>query len=505
MTETSHLDNQPVRVRFAPSPTGLLHLGGARTALYNYLLAKKTGGQFILRIEDTDRKRLDTSAQAEFISSLKWLGIEWDEGPDVGGDYGPYEQSQRKDIYLKYARELIEKDAAFYCFCTRQELAASREAQQKEKKQPKYMGPCRNLSLDDAKKRVENGEDHVIRFKMPKDGSITVTDKLRGEIVFENKNLDDYILVKTDGWALYHLAALVDDHLMKITHVFRGQEWLGTIPLHSHIYRALGWDEPEWVHLSLFLKPSGKGKMSKRETQDLKLSGKSIFIKDMKELGYLPEAVLNWSALMGWSYDDKMEFFPMEELIDKFSIAKLNPNNAAIDFKKLDHYNGLYMRAMSIEELTDRLLPYFVDAGFDITAEQLMAVTPLIQERMATLDDGPILAGFLFKDEIIPEPEMLIAKKLDASMSLEIAINTKKALSEIDKFTHVGLEQPLRDLAVTMDVKLGQLLGVSRAAVTGQKVSPPLLESMEILGKDKVLFQMEQAINLLTVLKEEGN
>jgi glutamyl-tRNA synthetase len=287
---------EAVRVRFAPSPTGHLHLGSARTALYDYLIARKTGGQFILRIEDTDRKRLVEGAEEEIYQGLKWLGIEWDEGPDIGGPYGPYKQSERKEIYQKYAEELISNDQAYYCFCTSERLSEVRQEQQKRKELAVYDGTCRRLSLKEAKTRVAAGEKHVIRFKTPKTGTTTLTDLLRGEITTENRMLDDYILVKSDGLALYHLAASVDDHLMKITHVIRSSEWLPTAPLHSMIHRAFGWKEPIWVHLSVFLKPSGKGKMSKRDAAELIKDGHSIFIKELELLGYLPEAVVNWIA-----------------------------------------------------------------------------------------------------------------------------------------------------------------------------------------------------------------
>ena len=255
-----------------------------------------------LRIEDTDQKRFDPNAIDDLLTSLKWLGIPHDEGYGVGGDYGPYLQSERKGLYQEIAEKLIESGDAFYCFCTREELDAKRQEQKRNNEHPRYAGTCRNVPLEEARARVTAGENHVIRFKMPKEGTTKVVDSIRGEIEFENELLDDYILVKSDGLAVYHLAAMVDDHFMKITHVLRGEEWIPTFPLHARIIRALGWEEPEWVHLSLFLKPSGKGKMSKRDTEAMRESGESIFIKDMIEMGYPPEGVINWVALMGWSY-----------------------------------------------------------------------------------------------------------------------------------------------------------------------------------------------------------
>lgn len=492
-----------MRVRFAPSPTGLLHLGGARTALYNYLLARQTGGQFILRFEDTDRKRYDPRAETDLLTSLTWLGLTWDEGPDIGGPYEPYRQSERKALYQKYARELIEKDKAFYCFCSREDLEAARKGQKKRGEQARYAGPCRDYSQAEAQAKVEAGEEHVVRFKMPKEGSITVYDRLRGEITFDYANLDDYILVKSDGLALYHLAALVDDHLMGITHVFRGEEWIPTFPLHVSIYGALGWEEPEWVHLSLFLKPSGKGKMSKRETEQMRLSGESIFVNELKDLGYLPEAVVNWIALMGWSYDDKMEFFEMDDLIEKFSIGKLNPKNAAINFKKFDHFNGLHIRNLKVEDLARRIKPFFEAEGFVVSDEILVKIAPLIQPRLVTLDEAPTWAGFFFRTEVVPEAKELIAKGLSAGESAEVTERVYGILLGIEDFTKENTESSLRELAEEMELKPGQVFGILRVAITGQQVSPPLFETIEILGREVTLNRIKKAVELLENLVEE--
>lgn len=484
------------RVRFAPSPTGLTHLGGARTALYDYLLAKQTGGQFILRLEDTDQKRFVEGAEQDIINSLKWLGLKWDEGPDIGGPHAPYYQSKRKEIYRKHAEELVEKGHAFYCFCSPEELKVVREAQQKRHEQPHYSGKCRNLEPEEAKRRAK-AESHVIRFKAPKDGSITVVDRLRGEISVENRNIDDAVLLKSDGHAVYHLAAMVDDRMMQITHVLRGEEWLPSFPLHVHIYNAFGWDQPEWVHLSVFLKPSGKGKMSKRETEQMRLTGQSIFIKDLADMGYMPEAVVNWIALMGWSYDDHTEFFTMQNLIDKFDIDKLNPSPAAIDFKKLDHFNGLHIRSLDEKELTKRLQPYFEKVGYDLSKAPMAKITPLLQTRMVTLDDGPELAGFFFKDEITVPSEMLVGKGMTPAQSAAALGKAIEILEVLPEFTAANAEQPMRAVAEELGLKAGQLFGIIRNAVTGQEVSPPLFESMEIVGREKVLERLNKAIGAL--------
>ena len=488
---------QPARVRLAPSPTGRTHLGNGRTALYNYLLARQSGGQFILRIEDTDQKRYQPDAELELIESLRSLGLDWDEGPDVGGPHAPYHQSQRKDIYQGYAQQLIADGHAYYCFCSPARIADLRREQQQNKTPFLYDGLCRALAPADAARRIAAGETFVVRFRTPKEGSITSIDLLRGEITVENRLLDDTILVKSDGLAVYHLAAMVDDHLMEITHVLRGAEWLPTFPLHTHIYHAFGWEQPVWVHLSLFLKPSGKGKMSKREATGLLNDGYSIFIKDLLDLGYLPEAIINWVALMGWSYDDHTEFFTTADLVEKFSLNRLNPSPAAINFSKLDHFNGLHIRSLTVPDLAARIKPYLLDAGYTVADETLLHIAPIIQERLVTLDDAVEKAGFFFEDDVSPQPDELVGKKMTPQESGFAASRAHDILLDLPVLTHDTAEAPLRTLADDLGLKAGQLFGILRVAVTGQKVSPPLLESMEILGKDLVLQRLQNAISLL--------
>jgi glutamyl-tRNA synthetase len=494
---------KPARVRFAPSPTGHLHLGGARTALYDYLLARQTGGQFILRIEDTDRKRLVEGAEQEIMDGLRWMGLDYDEGPDIGGPYGPYRQSERKEIYQQYARQLIESGHAYYCFCTPDRLERVRQEQQKRKESPHYDGTCRHLDPDEAARRVAAGEKHVIRFKMPKEGVTTVTDVLRGDITVENRMLDDYIIVKSDGLALYHLAAIIDDHLMKITHVFRGSEWLSTFPLHGLIHRAFGWEEPAWVHLSVFLKPSGKGKMSKREASDLMKDGYSIFVKDLQDLGYVPEAVINWIALMGWSYDDHTEFFTLPDLVQKFSLEKLNPSPAAINFTKFDHFNGLHIRSLATEDLAGRIKPAFASREIAADDATLVKIAPIIQKHIGTLEDAPDFAGFFFKQEITPVAEELVAKGLTAKESAGIAEKSLALLASLPDIRTETAEPAMRQMVEDSGYSAGQVFGIMRVAITGQRVSPPLFESMEIIGREKVLARMENAIRMLNALSGE--
>lgn len=481
----------------APSPTGRFHLGSARTALFDYLLAHKTGGQFILRLEDTDQKRFVPGSEEEIIRSLDWLGITPDESPVHGGSYGPYRQTERREIYHTRANELVQKGFAYPCFCSPERLDQSRKEQEARKvDRVQYDGLCRALDPDDAARRVAAGERHVIRFKMPKEGATTAHDHLRGDIVTENKYLDDYVLMKSDGLPTYHLAAMVDDHEMQITHVLRGSEWLGTFPLHVQIVRAFGWEEPVWVHLSVFLKPSGKGKMSKRESAEAMKDGHSIFVDDMKGLGYTREGVLNWIALMGWGVAED-EVMSLDDMVERFSIDTLTPSPAAINFQKLDHFNGMHIRLFTNEDLSARIKPYFTGAGLDVQNDTLLKVTPLIRERLVTLDDCLAFASFFFKENVEPNPSDLIAKGLDAKQSAEIALKCYEILSSLHDLSHQMVEPPMRAYVESSGLNANQVFGIIRVAVTGQKVSPPLFESMEIIGRDKVLQRLQYAISIL--------
>ena len=491
----------PARARFAPSPTGHMHLGSARTALYNYLLARKTGGQFILRIEDTDQKRFVPGAEQELMDGLRWMGINYDEGPDIGGPYGPYRQTDRHEIYQEHAQKLVDLGMAFPCFCTLERLERVRQDQQKRKIPTHYDGFCRNIDPGEAARRIASGEKYIIRFKMPKDGSTTAHDLLRGPITVDNKVLDDYVLMKSDGWPTYHLAAMVDDHLMKITHVFRGSEWLGTFPLHVNIIRAFGWEEPVWMHLSVFLKPSGKGKMSKRESAEAMKDGYSIFVKDMQDLGFIPEGLLNWTALMGWGAGETEDVLTLEQMIEKFDINRLTPSPAAINFAKLDYFNGEHIRRLTIEDLAGRIKPYFVNAGLQVDDATLLRIVPIIRERLVTLDDCLPFAAWFFKDSVEPNPAELIAKNLSAAQSAEVARKTYSLLESLPNLTHAVAEPPMRKLIEELGLSPNQVFGILRVALTGQMVSPPLFESMEIVGKDIVLKRLRHGIELLEKMK----
>jgi len=487
----------PARVRYAPSPTGLLHIGGARTALYDYLFAHQTGGAFVLRFEDTDQKRFQEDAEGDISDALAWMGIQPDEGPEQGGDYGPYIQSQRAEIYREHAQKLIDSGDAYYCFCSAEKLAQTREEQTKRNENPHYDGTCRNLDSDEIAERIEKGESYVIRFRAPKDGKTTVTDLLRGDITVDNSTLDDMVLVKSDGLALYHLAAMVDDHLMGITHVFRGSEWLPTFPIHGLIYRALGWQEPIWVHLSVLLKPDGKGKMSKRDTELAREQGFPIFMKDMDDLGYIPEAVINWIALMGWSYDDKTEFFTLEDLVKKFSLEKLNPSPAAINFSKLDHFNGLHIRNLDQNDFASRIKPWFEKAGYTPEDETLFKVAGAIQNRTKKLTEVVDMAGFLFDEKVEISVDRIVTEKLSAAQAADAADKILEIFQGLAVINQENAETPLRDLAGEMELKAGQIFGLLREALAGQKVSPPIFDIIPIIGREVVLTRLENARDIL--------
>ncbi len=495
---------KPVRVRFAPSPTGRTHLGSGRTALYNYLLARQSGGKFILRIEDTDQKRYIHGAEEELMESLRWLGLEWDEGPDVGGDFGPYRQTERREIYQNYAHQLVESGHAYICFCKQTEEAQVSE--HKSKRKHRDICPDREGSPGTADLRRDTGKPFVIRFKMPQDGSITMSDAIRGDITVENKTLDDYILMKSDGLPVYHLAVVIDDHLMEITHVIRTSEWLPTFPLHGHIYNAFNWEQPVWIHPSIFLSPSGKGKLSKRESETLEKEGKPTFLGDMVNFGYLPEAVVNWAALIGWSYDDKTEFFTMDELIQYFSIEKLSPSPAALNFSKLDHFNGLHIRNLSVEDLAIRIKPFLEAAGYMVNdCSKLLKVAEVLQIRLGTLAEAPQKAGFFFKKDISPEPEILIGKNMTPAESLNMAKHIYQLIQSLPDFSEANTNQPLRDLAGELGLKAGHVFGFLRNAITAEKVTPPIFDTMAIIGRVVVLARIQNAITILEVLAETGS
>ena len=486
-----------VRVRFAPSPTGGFHVGGARTALYNYLYARHTGGSFILRIEDTDRVRLEEDSLADHMHGLRWLGIEWDEGPEVGGDYGPYVQSERLEEYQWQAEQLVRDGKAYYCFCATERLAHLREDQRRKGLPVGYDRHCRKLTTSQIADYRSQDVVPVVRLRTPLEGVTSFHDVLRGDITVENHTLEDLVLLKSDGFPTYHLAAVVDDHLMEISHILRGDEWLSSVPHRIVLYDAFGWKPPIYVHLPTILDPSGKGKLSKRKKYGPGEKAHPVFVKEFEALGYLPEAMLNYLGRVGWSYDDKTEFFTKDELIHYFDLPGISKSPAVFSYDKLAWMNGVYIRELETEDLARRLEPFLQEAGFEARSSEVCGLVPLIRERMKQLSDGPSLVDFVFADELSYDPKMLIQKKMDAEGTLRALATAETVLGQLDTFDEQILEATLRSLAEELGLKAGQLFGALRVAVTGRKVAPPLFGTLAVLGREKVLARIGRARSVL--------
>ncbi len=494
MQPLSDTSDGPVRVRFAPSPTGYLHIGGARTALFNWLFARKHGGAFILRIEDTDQTRYVPDAEQDIMDSLRWLGLTWDEGPDVGGAYGPYRQSERSALYVEWANWLVEHGHAYRCNCPPERLKQVRGQQRQRGENLGYDRHCRTLHL---------GPDigpHVIRFKMPLDGQTVIDDLIRGPIVFDNAELQDLVLLKSDGLPTYHLANVVDDHLMAISHILRADEWIATAPLHWQIYRAFGWNMPAIAHLPVILSPSGRGKLSKRD-QAFEDGGVQVLVqvREFRAAGYLPEAVVNFLTNVGWAFGDDREVFSPEEAMARFRLEDINPAPSKLPYAKLEWLNGVYIREkLTPDELAGHLKPVLESAGLKVDVQKLRKVTPLIQERIKTLNEAVDWIGFIFRDELeLADPQQLVQKKMDVPSTARALRAAYEALAGLDDFSHEAQEAAMRTLAEALGLKAGQLFGALRMAVTGQPVSPPLFETMEILGKETCLKRIKAALDRL--------
>jgi len=481
-------NNKPVRVRFAPSPTGYLHVGGARTALFNWLYARHHNGTFILRIEDTDRTRYREDALQDLLDGLRWLGLEWDEGPEVGGDYGPYFQSQRLGLYQEYARKLVNEGHAYKCYCSPERLAGLRQ-RQRGGSQTGYDRRCRTLTARERADYEAQGIVPVIRLAVPLEGQTSFHDVIHGDTMVENSTLDDIVLLKSDGYPTYHLANVVDDHLMEISHIMRADEWLPSVPRHVLLYRAFGWEIPIYAHLPVILSPTGKGKLSKRHG--------GVAVRDFRQEGYLPEAMVNFLARLGWSYDDKTEFFTRQELIEKFDLEGVNKSPAAFSYDKLDWMNGIYIRQLELDDLAGRLLPFLTGAGLPAELTTVRRIAPLVQERLKKLAEVVEWTDFFFKTELDYDPQLLVGKKMTAAQSLAVLRRTREALAGLPAFDEGTLEPALRALAEEMGLKAGQLLGVIRLAVTGKEVAPPLFGTLAILGKERVLQRLDKAMKFL--------
>lgn len=504
---------QNIRVRFAPSPTGPLHIGGVRTALYNYLFAKQNGGKMILRIEDTDQTRFVPGAEAYIIESLEWLGIKFDEGVHVGGDFGPYRQSDRKPMYRQYADQLIQSGWAYYAFDNPEELDAKRKEYESQKKTFQYdcttRGEMKNaltLSEEDVQRRLENGDPYVIRFKFPADLNITVHDLIRGDVVMNSNLLDDKVLFKSDGMPTYHLANIVDDHFMEISHVIRGEEWLPSAPLHVMLYKAFGWEEtmPQFAHLPLLLKPEGNGKLSKRDGDRL---GFPVFPLDWhdpntgelssgyREKGYLPEAVINMLALLGWNSGTEKEIFNMEELIETFDVAHISKSGAKFNVEKAKWFNHEYIQKCSDETIADLFIPQLQEHGIDADRDYIIKVCGMMKERINFPSELWNTCSYFFTAPTEYDPQA-IKKRWKQGMTTHM----KKVIEIIETvpFEYDAIHKALLDdYIVANQLNMGQIMNSFRLAIVGATVGPDMLTLVMTIGKEETLSRLHRAIETI--------
>jgi len=484
--------DKKVKVRFAPSPSGDLHVGNIRTALFDWAYARHTGGTFLFRIEDTDRSRVTDEYIAAAIDTLKWLGLTWDEGPEVGGANGPYLQSQRLDIYADWARKFIDQGDAYFCYCTPDELEARREAQRAANEAPGYDGKCRDLSPQEIKDYKEQGREAVVRMRMPA-GETTFHDEIRGDVTFDHKFVPDFVLVRGDGSPLYTLAVAVDDVMMGVTHILRGEDLLSSTPRQIRVYQAMGLakvDYPLFAHLP-FVMGQDNTKLSKRNGE--------VSIDWYRKAGYLPEAICNYLALLGWAPGDDRENITMKELTELFTIEKVNSSPARFDMKKLDAINGDKIRALTLDEFLAWTLPFMTNAGVISGSDQEIALVrsalPIIQERIVTLGEIPQMLKFLFVKKFQVEEESI--PKINDGAAKEVLKRTLADLSPLQEWSHSEIEAVLRkSLIEEMGLKPRIAFGAVRIAVTGSTISPPLFESMELLGKTLCIERIESAISL---------
>jgi glutamyl-tRNA synthetase len=484
------------RTRYAPSPTGIPHVGNIRTALFDWFYARHTGGKFILRIEDTDQARLVPGSLEKIYESLRWFGLDWDEGPEAGGPFEPYLQSQRLDHYQRYARELIESGSAYECYCSPERLTEVRAEQQKRKLPPRYDRHCRALSDAEREAKRAEGATPVVRFRVPDGGTTSFQDLVRHYVEVENSTLDDFVMLKSDGYPTAQLAHVVDDHLMEITHVMRGEDWVPSTPRQMLIYQALGWEPPAFVHLSSIIGPD-KSKLSKRHG--------AVSALDYRDQGYLPEAMLNFLGLLGWSLDDHTVIISRDQFIEHFSLERLIKHPAVFDLDKLRWMNGVYIREhVSEDRLTDLLLERLDGdlppaAPRPIERETVRAILPLIRERMQTLAEAaPMVEGF-FIDDLPYTADDLLGKRFreNAAGARQALDAAKERLTASASWDHEALEASMRALAEERGPKPGDLFMLLRVAVTGRAVSPPLFESMAVLGRVRCLTRLDGAIDRL--------
>lgn len=504
-----------VRVRFAPSPTGALHIGGVRTALYNYLFAKKNNGKFILRIEDTDQTRFVEGAESYIEETFKWLGIEPDEGVNYGGDFGPYKQSERKEIYQKYAQQLIDEGKAYYAFDTPEELEAMRQRLKEAKADNQVydslsrqtMRNSLTLPQEAVDKLLESGAAYVIRLKVDRESEVSLTDMIRGIVKVSSNNIDDKVLMKSDGLPTYHLANVVDDHLMKISHVIRGEEWLPSAPLHKLLYQYLGWEAtmPQFAHLPLLLKPDGNGKLSKRDADK---HGYPVFPMDwndpksheksmgFREQGYLPEALTNFLAMLGWNPGTEQELFTLQELINSFSIDRINKSGAKFDIEKAKWFNQQYLKNISNDQLAVGLLGLLKENGVACTDDKAAAICGLMKERVTFPQEIWENGQFFFFHPEEYDPKV-VSKKWNDEVKL-ILEDYKKALKSMESFTAISASESLNAVLEIHGVGLGKVMQMLRLVVTGLAGGPDLMEIMALLGSDEVAKRIDHAVQYIS-------
>ena len=479
------MNNDTVRVRFAPSPTGYLHVGGLRTALFNYLFAKSNNGTFILRIEDTDQNRFVEGALDNLISTLKCMGLQYDEGIDAGGDYGPYVQSKRKDLYTKAANELLEKGKAYYCFCSSERLEEVRQKQIAEKKPPMYDRHCRELDPLEVSEKLKQGTPHVIRMKVPLFGDIVFSDLIRGEVSFTCKILDDQVLVKSDGFPTYHLANVVDDHYMKISHIIRGEEWLPSTPKHVLLYQSFNWEIPKFAHLPLLLNPD-RTKLSKRQGD--------VAVEDYLKKGYLPEAINNFVALLGWNPGTEQEAFTLEELIQTFSINRVQKAGAVFDVNKLNWMNAHYLKNLSDKEITDLCIPYIKEKGFDVSDyDKLVKVLVAVRTHLNYLAEVTSYINIFFEDNVSFENEEVkqITEKESSQKVYSALLDIMRSAESVDKENFKGLMKKVQE---TTGIKGKDLFMPVRIAITGQAHGPEMPLVVDVFGKEICINRIEKLI-----------
>ena len=486
-------DIDPVRVRYAPSPTGLPHVGNVRTALFNWLFARRSNGSFIVRVEDTDQNRLVRDAVDGILESLRWLDLEWDEGPEVGGPYGPYMQSERLPIYQEAAQDLIRRDHAYYCICSPERLKELRKQQSREKKNPGYDGKCVDLSERELQAYRDAGNAPVVRFRMVRDETISVDDIVRGRVDWDSNLTDDFVIIKSDGFPTYHLANVLDDHHMKISHVLRAEEWLSSTPRHLALYGALGLEPPLFGHLPMILGPD-RSKLSKRHG--------ATALLEYRDMGYLPETLTNFMALLGWSLDDRTEILDRPALVESFSLRRVVKSGAIFNIDKLEWMNGIYIRSLAPDDLAARIRDYWRQSSPPeipqvVDLAYLCRIAPLIQPRLKTLDDAAERTAFFFREKLDHVPKDLIQKGMNAENGCHALEQSRALMSGCDAFTADALESAFEELRLRLELSRRQYFSLLRVATTASRVSPPLFETMEVLGRGRCEDRISGAIEAL--------